>query len=97
MDLLDDTAVDRALADLGEWRREGDALHRDLRMPSFMEAIRLIDRIAVVAEQADHHPEITNVFWNVGLRLTSHDAGGITERDIALAHAIDAVVPVEGP
>jgi len=96
MELLDDATIDRALADLDGWRREGDALRRDLRMPSFMAAIGLIDRIAVVAEDADHHPEITNVYWNVGLRLTTHDAGGITDRDVALARAIDAVVADDG-
>lgn len=97
MELLDDAAIDLALADLDGWRREGDALRRDVRMPTFMAAIRLIDRIALVAEEADHHPEITNVYWNVGLRLTTHDAGGITDRDLALARAIDAVVTVDGP
>ena len=97
MEILDDAAIDLALADLDGWRREGDALLRDVRMPTFMEAIRLIDRIALVAEEADHHPEITNVYWNVGLRLTTHDAGGITDRDLALARAIDAVVAVDGP
>jgi 4a-hydroxytetrahydrobiopterin dehydratase len=65
---------------------------RDLRFPSFMDAIRFIDRVAVVAEDADHHPELSNVYWNVGIRLTTHDAGGITERDVELARAIDGVV-----
>jgi 4a-hydroxytetrahydrobiopterin dehydratase len=89
------TTLDRALADLPDWRREGDAILRDLRFPSFMDAIRFIDRVAVVAEEADHHPELTNVYWNVGVRLTTHDAGGVTERDLALARAIDAVVDPE--
>lgn len=97
MELLDDATIEHALGGLDGWRREGDALRRDVRMPTFMDAIRLIDRIAVVAEEADHHPEITNVYWNVGLRLTTHDAGGITDRDLALARAIDAVIAVDGP
>lgn len=92
MDILDTDTIDRALADLDGWRREGDAILRDLRFPSFMDAIRFIDRVAVVAEEADHHPELTNVYWNVGVRLTTHDAGGVTTRDIDLARAIDAVV-----
>lgn len=92
MDILDIDTIDRALADLDGWRREGDAIMRDLRFPSFMDAIRFIDRVAVVAEEADHHPELTNVYWNVGVRLTTHDAGGVTTRDIDLARAIDAVV-----
>jgi 4a-hydroxytetrahydrobiopterin dehydratase len=92
MDILDPADIDRALATLEGWRREGDAILRDLRFPSFMDAIRFIDRVAVVAERADHHPELTNVYWNVGIRLTTHDAGGVTARDIDLARAIDAVV-----
>lgn len=92
MTLLDDAAVDAALVGLEGWRRDGDALVRDLRFPSFMAAIRFIDRVAVLAEAADHHPELTNVHWNVGIRLTTHDEGGITDRDVALARAIDGVV-----
>ena len=92
MDILDDAAIDTALTALPEWRREGDAILRDLRFPTFMDAIRFIGRVAVVAEEADHHPELTNVYWNVGIRLTTHDAGGVTQRDLALARAIDAVV-----
>ncbi len=92
MTLLDPAAVDAALAGLDGWRREGDALVRDLRFPSFMAAIRFIVRVADLAEAADHHPELSNVYWNVGIRLTTHDAGGITDRDLALARAIDGVV-----
>ena len=92
IDILDDIAISSALAVLPGCRREGDAILRDLRFPTFMEAIGFIGRVAVVAEAADHHPELTNVYWNVGIRLTTHDAGGLTQRDIALARAIDAVV-----
>jgi len=92
MDILDDDTITTALRALPEWRREGDAIARDLRFPAFMEAIRFIDRVAVLAEEADHHPELTNVYWNVAVRLTTHDAGGITQRDLDLAGAIDAVV-----
>lgn len=94
MDILDDATIDRELSRLDGWRREGNAILRDLRFDTFMAAIRFIDRVAVVAEEADHHPELTNVYWNVGIRLTTHDAGGVTERDLELARAIDAVVAV---
>jgi 4a-hydroxytetrahydrobiopterin dehydratase len=92
MDILDDDTITAGLGSLPDWRRDGDAIMRDLRFPSFMDAIRFIDRVAVLAEDADHHPELTNVYWNVGVRLTTHDAGGITRRDLDLARAIDAVV-----
>jgi len=92
METLDDIAIDTALSGLMGWRREGDAILRDLRFSTFMDAIRFIARVAVVAEEADHHPELTNVYRDVGIRLTTHDADGVTERDLLLAHTIDAVV-----
>jgi 4a-hydroxytetrahydrobiopterin dehydratase len=95
MDILDEQTIDRALPGLDGWRREGAAIVRDIRFPSFMEAIDFIGRVAILAEEADHHPELTNVYWNVGIRLTTHDAGGVTGRDLALARAIDAVVEPE--
>lgn len=95
MDIIDDPTIDAALGGLSGWRREGEAILRDLRFPTFMDAIRFIGRVAVLAEEADHHPELTNVYWNVGIRLTTHDAGGVTQRDLALARAIDAVVDVD--
>jgi 4a-hydroxytetrahydrobiopterin dehydratase len=95
MDILDDVSIDRALLDLDGWSREGDGIRRDLRFPSFMDAIGFIGRVADLAEEADHHPEITNVYWNVGIRLTTHDAGGVTQRDLSLARAIDLVVAAE--
>ncbi len=92
MTILEDAAVDAALAGLDGWRRDGRAIVRDLRFPSFMAAIRFIVRVADLAEAADHHPELSNVYWNVVVRLTTHDAGGVTDRDLALARAIDGVV-----
>jgi 4a-hydroxytetrahydrobiopterin dehydratase len=92
MDLLDDTTIDHALTDLDGWERDDDAIVRALRFPSFLDAIAFIVRVADVAEAADHHPELTNVYWNVTVRLTTHDAGGVTQRDVDLARAIDGVV-----
>lgn len=92
MALLTDDDVAAALAELDGWRRDGGAIVRDLRFPSFRAAIRFIVRVADLADAADHHPELTNVYWNVGVRLTTHDEGGITARDVALARAIDGAV-----
>lgn len=66
----------------------GKALLRTLKFKDFSEAFAFLTRVALYAEKADHHPEFTNVWNRVDFRLTSHDAGGVTERDVALAEAI---------
>jgi 4a-hydroxytetrahydrobiopterin dehydratase len=91
--LADDATVERELRTLdGDWGRDGDALVRELEFAGFREAIDFIVRVADLAEEADHHPELTNVYARVTVRLTSHDVGGITDRDLRLARAIDGVV-----
>ena len=73
------------------WTRsdDGKALERTYRFKDFAEAFAFLTRVAAHAEAVDHHPEFTNVWNRVDFRLTSHDAGGVTERDVALAEAID--------
>ena len=66
-----------------------DALHRRLTFKDFSEAFAFLTRVAMHAEKVDHHPEFTCVWNRVDFRLTSHDSGGVTERDIELAQAID--------
>jgi len=66
----------------------GKALTRTLKFKDFSEAFAFLARVAMHAEKVDHHPEFTNVWNRVDFRLTSHDAGGVTERDIKLAQAI---------
>jgi 4a-hydroxytetrahydrobiopterin dehydratase len=67
----------------------GKALVRTLKFKDFSEAFGFLARVALYAEKADHHPEFTNVWNRVDFRLTSHDAGGVTERDVKLAEAIN--------
>jgi len=67
----------------------GKALMRCFRFKDFSEAFGFLTRVALHAEKQDHHPEFTSVWNRVDFRLTSHDAGGVTERDIALAEAIN--------
>jgi 4a-hydroxytetrahydrobiopterin dehydratase len=68
---------------------DGKALQRTLRFADFSEAFAFLTRVALLAEKVDHHPEFTSVWNRVDFRLTSHDAGGVTERDVELARAID--------
>jgi len=74
-----------------EWTLEdgGKALVRSFRFADFSEAFGFLTRVALHAEKADHHPEFTSVWNRVDFRLTSHDAGGVTERDVKLAEAIN--------
>ena len=75
------------------WTEEdnGKALTRTFRFVDFSEAFAFLTRIALHAEKVDHHPEFTSVWNRVDFRLTSHDSGGVTDRDIKLAAAISAI------
>lgn len=71
------------------WTRDGDGLVRQYKFADFTHAFGFMARVALLAEKADHHPEWSNVYNRVDIRLTTHDAGGISARDFALAKAID--------
>lgn len=88
---LTQEAVDARMNDVPGWAHEraGNALTRDIRLRDFSEAFALMTRIALAAEQADHHPEWSNVYNRLSIRLTTHDAGGVSERDFALAKRIN--------
>lgn len=89
---LSDAAVRQAEAALPNWERRGDALVRVVVLDDFRAAVAFLVRVAFVAEQHGHHPEITNVYNRVTLRLTTHDAGDrLTEKDIALARDLDRI------
>lgn len=69
--------------------QERDALRRSFRFEDFVEAFGFMGKVALLAERADHHPEWTNVYNRVDILLTTHDADGLSARDVALAKAID--------
>ena len=81
-----------ALETVPAWSRDGDKIVRKLEFEDFNDAIAFINRIAPLADSADHHPEIFNVYNRVELVLTTHDASGLTPKDFALAKSIDGVV-----
>jgi len=70
----------------------GKALVRTLKFEDFSAAFAFLTRVAMHAEKVDHHPEFTNVWNRVDFRLTTHDSGGVTERDVKLAEAINRLV-----
>ena len=88
---LTDRQREQALADLDGWQDvEGrDAIHKRYLFDDFIDAFAFMSRCTFVAEKMAHHPEWLNVYNRVEVTLTTHDAGGLTERDIALANAMD--------
>ena len=91
-DVLSSEEVDRRLSAEGlQWGREGDELTKTVRRGDFAAALALVNEVGALAESANHHPDI-DIRWNtVTLRLSTHSAGGLTNLDLALAKAIDAL------
>lgn len=91
---LSDAEIGEALATLPEWRHdlEARALHRRVILADFPAAMAFMMRVAFAAQAMDHHPEWTNVYNRIDIRLTTHDAGGITARDVSLAQRIDGLL-----
>ena len=91
---LTDAERDAALAELPEWSLRGDglAIERQFQFKNFSEAWGFMNRVALIAEQRNHHPEWSNVYNRVAITLTTHDAGGLSERDAKMALAIDKLV-----
>ena len=94
MPTLSREARDQLAATLPSWRpAEGrDALQREFRFADFSAAWGFMSRVALLAERHDHHPEWSNTWNKVSITLTTHDAGGLSDKDVALARAIDKVV-----
>jgi len=87
---LSDDAVAAGLVDL-DWTREGDELVRTVILKNFLAAIEFVNAVAPLAEAANHHPDIA-IAWNrVTLRVTTHDAGGLSQLDLDLARQIDGI------
>lgn len=94
IEALSDTALNEALAHLPAWTHAParKAIHRRIVLDDFAQALALMVRIGVEADKRDHHPEWSNVYNRIDIWLTTHDAGGISTRDIALAGVIDAML-----
>ena len=90
---LTETERSDALGTLPEWslRNDGLAIQRTIRFADFGAAFAFMTRVAIQADKVDHHPEWFNVYNRVEITLTTHDAGGLSQRDVALARFIDSV------
>jgi 4a-hydroxytetrahydrobiopterin dehydratase len=87
---LDDDEVEAALQARDGWAREGDEIVRTYELESFPAVIEFVRRIADLAEAADHHPDLDIRYRKLRVALSTHDAGGLTQRDFDLAAQIDA-------
>jgi 4a-hydroxytetrahydrobiopterin dehydratase len=96
MPQLSDADIDRALASLDGWARNDTQIEREFQFRDFVEALGFITQVGVLAERADHHPTITNTYNRVQIALWSHDSGGVTDRDIALASEINERATTQG-
>jgi 4a-hydroxytetrahydrobiopterin dehydratase len=91
MAVLTDDEVTAALSTLAGWERSGDEIVKTYELPSFPAAIAFVTRVGFLAEKADHHPDLDVRWRKVKVALSTHDAGGITATDFALAGEIEAV------
>jgi 4a-hydroxytetrahydrobiopterin dehydratase len=91
MAVLTDPEIKQSLGRLSGWQQKGGAIQRTFEFPDFKTAMQFVNRIAEAAEQAGHHPDIDIRYNKVTMALVSHDAGGVTERDVRMAERINQI------
>jgi len=88
---MNEFAIQKELASLTNWIYVNNSIEKDFIFENFTEALDFINKVGALAEKMNHHPEINNVYNKVKLRLTTHDAKGITQKDFDLALAVDLI------
>lgn len=93
-DLLEDDDLNAALKKCPEWEfeEEKNAIYRIVEFEEFMDGIDFVNSVADIADEAQHHPDIRVSYTKVTLKLTTHDAGGVTDADVELAQRIDNLI-----
>lgn len=84
--------IEASLQELPGWNVKDDKLHRELKFKNFVQAWGFMTQVAILAEQMNHHPEWRNVYSRVTVDLTTHEAGGISQRDFELARKINVTL-----
>lgn len=92
MKKLTEDEIYKKLEDLQDWEFKEDAISTSFQFEDFKEAFSVMVRIAFEAEAQQHHPEWFNVYNQLQISLSTHDAGGVTEKDITLAHTIESII-----
>ena len=93
MGLLSENEIQAALADLEGWSGDARGITRAAELPSFPDAIRVVDEVALVAEELDHHPDIDIRWRTLTFACSTHSEGGVTAKDVELAKRIDRIIP----
>ncbi len=91
METYSSQQIEEKLKTLDGWALVNDALEKSFKFKNFKEALVFINKVGMLAEEADHHPEIYNVYNKVTLRLNTHSANGITDKDFNLAEKINLI------
>ena len=95
MEALNTSEIEKGLQELEGWEYNENALETTFEFQNFKEAFTLMTRIAFECEALNHHPDWTNVYNRLHIRLSTHDAGGVTEKDFKLAQLIEELVSTE--
>jgi 4a-hydroxytetrahydrobiopterin dehydratase len=96
MQILDDNEIRSKLEELEGWEYKDDAIHTSFQFENFKEAFSVMVRIAFEAEAQQHHPNWTNVYNELQISLSTHDAGGVTQKDFKLARSIEDIIGTGG-
>ena len=89
---LDDVTIQRWISEHEGWSRAGDLIEKTFQLPSFLDSIAFVGRVAELAEEMDHHPDLDIRYDRVRVGLSTHSAGGITELDTELAERVEGMV-----
>lgn len=93
---LSEAEVERRLRPLMNWRRTGKRIYRVVKLEGFTDGVRLLRRIAEIADEMNHHPDVSLGYGRMRISLTTHDEGGLTDRDFKLARRIERLLRSRG-
>lgn len=91
MTAINESIIKKELQLLNNWSYIDNAIEKNFSFKNFAEALVFINKVGAIAEKMNHHPELFNVYNKVKLRLTTHDAHGVTQKDFELASAVDSI------
>jgi len=91
METYTETTAQHFLENLKDWEYKSNGIEKKFVFKNFNQALGFIIQVGVLAEKSNHHPELFNVYNKVNIRLSTHDAGGVTDKDFALANAIEKI------